>query len=111
MAERYSSAEGAFIMRHHATSIRALAVACGLLASAGVAQAASETWVSGTGTDAGNCPITAPCRTFAFAHTQTNNNGAINVLTSGNFGPLNNIIYIVGLIVVVLIILSFLGLR
>jgi hypothetical protein len=27
MAERYSSAEGAFIMRHHATSIRALAVA------------------------------------------------------------------------------------
>jgi hypothetical protein len=88
MAERFSSAEGAFIMRHHATSIRALAVACGLLASAGVAQAASETWVSGTGTDAGNCPITAPCRTFAFAHTQTNNNGAINVLTSGNFGPL-----------------------
>jgi hypothetical protein len=50
MAERYS-AEGTFIMRQHAISIRVLAVAWGLLASAGVAQAASETWVSGTGPD------------------------------------------------------------
>jgi hypothetical protein len=31
---------------------------------------------------------TAPCRTFQFAHDQTNNNGSINVLTPGNFGPL-----------------------
>ena len=75
-------------MRDHATSIRSLAVACGLLTSASVAQAANETWVSGTGTDAGNCPRTAPCRTFQFAHDQTSNHGAINVLTSGNFGPL-----------------------
>jgi hypothetical protein len=89
MAERFSSAEGAFNMLHHAISIRVLAAACGLLASASVAQAAPETWVSGTGTDAGNCPRTAPCRTFAFAHDQTNNNGAINVLTAGNFGPLS----------------------
>ena len=89
MAERFSSAEGAFIMLHHAISIRVLAAACGLLASASVAQAAPETRVSGTGTDAGNCPRTAPCRTFAFAHDQTNNNGAINILTAGNFGPLS----------------------
>ena len=60
----------------------------GLLCSATAARAANETWVSGTGTDAGNCPRTAPCRTFQFAHDQTNNNGAINVLSSGNFGPL-----------------------
>ena len=59
-----------------------------LLLGAGSAQAAIATWVSGTGSDAGNCQITAPCRTFAFAHDQTNNNGAINVLSSGNFGPL-----------------------
>ena len=59
-----------------------------LLLGAGSAQAAIATWVSGTGTDAGNCQITAPCRTFAFAHDQTNNNGTINVLSSGNFGPL-----------------------
>ncbi len=59
-----------------------------LLLGTGSAQAAIATWVSGTGSDAGNCQITAPCRTFAFAHDQTNNNGAINVLSSGNFGPL-----------------------
>jgi len=59
-----------------------------LLLGVGSAQAANETWVSRTGTDTGTCPITAPCKTFAFAHDQTNNNGAINVLSSGNFGPL-----------------------
>jgi hypothetical protein len=50
MAERYS-AEGTFIMRQHAISIRVLAVAWGLLASASVVRAANETWVSGTGPD------------------------------------------------------------
>jgi len=75
-------------MRHHALSVGVLAVGCGLVASTAVAQAAAETWVSGTGSDAGTCPRTAPCRTFQFAHDQTNNNGALNVLTSGNFGPL-----------------------
>jgi hypothetical protein len=64
-----------------------LALACGLIATA-PAQAAVETWVSGNGTDSGNCQITAPCRTFQFAHGQTNNNGTINVLSSGIFGPL-----------------------
>jgi|tagenome__1003787_1003787.scaffolds.fasta_scaffold20917727_1 hypothetical protein len=62
-------------------------LAIGFLAGATAAQGGIETWVSGTGTDAGTCPIAAPCRTFAYAHTQTNNNGSINVLTSGNFGP------------------------
>src|SRR6476620_1479048 len=65
-----------------------IAVAFFLFAHAATAQAAIETWVSGTGTDTGTCPKTAPCRTFAYAHGQTSNNGAINVLTSGNFGPL-----------------------
>ncbi len=74
-------------MRHHSLPVGIFAIACALLANATPAHAAAETWVSGTGSDAGACPITAPCRTFAFAHTQTNNNGAINVLSSGNFGP------------------------
>ncbi len=74
-------------MRQHSSFIGIFIVSCGLLINAGNAQAAPETWVSGTGIDAGNCPRTAPCRTFAFAHDQTNNNGAINVLTAGNFGP------------------------
>jgi hypothetical protein len=72
----------------HSSLIGGFAAACGLLASAGVALAAPETWVSGTGSNTGDCPITAPCRTFRFAHDRTNNNGAINVLSSGNFGPL-----------------------
>ena len=58
----------------------------GLLAAT-AAQAGIETWVSGNGSDSGTCPITAPCRTFAYAHGQTTAQGAINVLTSGNFGP------------------------
>jgi len=75
-------------MRHHSWSI-GFATACGLMAG-GVtsALAAFETWVSPIGTDAGNCQINAPCRTFQFAHDRTNNNGAMNVLASGNFGPL-----------------------
>jgi hypothetical protein len=62
-------------------------LAISLLAGVTTAQAGVETWVSGNGNDAGTCPITAPCRTFAFAHGQTTANGAINVLSSGNFGP------------------------
>ena len=72
------------MQRHSLSGIVAI---CGLLAGVTTAQAAIETWVSGSGSDAGICPITAPCRTFAYAHSQTTAHGAINVLTSGNFGP------------------------
>jgi hypothetical protein len=85
--ESFASKKGGFIMRRyslHSSLIGGFAAACGLLASAGVALAAPETWVSGTGSNTGDCPITAPCRTFQFAHDRTNNNGAINVLSSGN---------------------------
>ncbi len=54
------------------------------------AQATSlATFVSGTGTDTGACPITAPCKTFQFAHDQTTAGGAIIVLTGGSFGAVN----------------------
>src|ERR687897_2218746 len=66
---------------------RIFTLACGLLASVSIAQAAPETWVSATGKNMGSCPITAPCRTFAYAHNLTDANGTINVLSSGNFGP------------------------
>jgi hypothetical protein len=76
-------------MRHLALPTGIVAIACGLLAYAGPALAlTAETWVSRTGSDAGGCPITAPCRTFTFAHGQTSAGGTINVLSSGNFGPL-----------------------
>jgi hypothetical protein len=75
-------------MRRLSLPIGIFAIACGLLANAAPAWAAPATWVSGTGTNAGNCPITAPCKTFQFAHGRTNAGGTINVLSAGSFGPL-----------------------
>jgi hypothetical protein len=46
----------------------------------------SQTWVSNSGTDAGTCPITAPCRTFAYAVTQTPAWGQLSVLNAGDYG-------------------------
>jgi len=66
-----------------------IVVACWLVAGSDPAPAAEvRTWVSGTGTDAGDCPVTAPCRTLAYAHSRTRRNGVINILTAGDFGPL-----------------------
>ena len=73
-------------MRHRSLPIGIVAIACGLLANATPSRAAAETWVSGTGVNSGSCPITAPCRSFDFAHGQTNPGGTINVLSAGNFG-------------------------
>jgi hypothetical protein len=47
----------------------------------------SQTWVSNTGTDAGACAITAPCKTFAYAVTQTPTWGQLSVLNAGDYGP------------------------
>ena len=71
------------------TSLQAIAaalLACGLFAAP--AQAGpNRTWVSGTGTDSGTCAITAPCKTFAFALTQTAAGGEIDVLDPADYGP------------------------
>jgi hypothetical protein len=77
-------------MRQHSLPIGIFALACGLLVQAAPAWAAAlQTWVSGTGSDSGTtCPITAPCRTFQYAHDQTSSGGTIYVLSSGIFGPL-----------------------
>ena len=74
-------------MRHRSWSIGIIAIACGLLANA--TPVAAQTWVSPTGTNTGTCAIGAPCRTFQFAHDQTNAGGVINVLSAGSFGPLS----------------------
>ena len=74
-------------MLHHLRFLGILVV-CFVLSQVSIAQARPDTWVSGSGADTGTCVITAPCRTFAYAHSQTNNNGSINVLSSGHFGPL-----------------------
>jgi hypothetical protein len=73
------------------TSLQAIAgalLACGL--SAAPAQAGpNRTWVSGHGTDSGGCALVAPCRTFAFALTQTAAGGEIDVLDPADYGPLD----------------------
>ncbi len=74
-------------MRRFSLPLGVIATACALLTGSPTAYAAAQTWVSGTGTDTGNCQIAAPCKTFAFAQSKTGNRGSINVLSSGNFGP------------------------
>jgi hypothetical protein len=60
-------------------------VAFGL--SAALAEAGpNRTFVSRTGTDSGACTRAAPCRTFAFALTQTAAGGEIDVLDPAGYG-------------------------
>jgi hypothetical protein len=69
------------ILSSLATGVFALAVA-----SSPALATAARTFVLGTGTDTGACTLTAPCRTFAYALTQTSSNGEIIVLGSGGYG-------------------------
>jgi hypothetical protein len=61
-------------------------VALGLAAAP--AQARTATWVSGKGADSGGCSFSAPCRSFAYAITQTDPGGEIDVLDSAGYGIL-----------------------
>jgi hypothetical protein len=47
---------------------------------------AIRTFVSGHGTDTGTCALTAPCRTIAYALTQTASGGDIAVLDAAGYG-------------------------
>ncbi|MGH6835090.1 MAG: right-handed parallel beta-helix repeat-containing protein [Methylocella sp.] len=60
-------------------------LACGL-STAPAAALANRTFVSGKGTDGGACGFAAPCRSFAFALTQTNAGGEIDVLDPAGYG-------------------------
>jgi hypothetical protein len=53
---------------------------------AGSTRAAQRTFVASNGSDANACSITAPCRGFARALTQTNAGGEIVVLDSAGYG-------------------------
>ena len=52
------------------------------------AEAASRTWVSGTGNDANSCTRSQPCQTFAAAYALTDAFGEINCLDPGSFSEL-----------------------
>jgi hypothetical protein len=52
---------------------------------------AGRTFVKSTGNDANtasNCPVTAPCQTFAVAYSVTNVGGEIVVIDGAGYGPL-----------------------
>ncbi|MGA7385340.1 MAG: right-handed parallel beta-helix repeat-containing protein [Methylocella sp.] len=72
------------------TSLPAIAgalLACGLSAAPAQAIVGSRTAVSPNGTDSGNCAIATPCKTFAFAITQTAAGGEIDMLDPAGYGP------------------------
>jgi hypothetical protein len=68
------------------------AVALTLLATAPITSAQAQntrSFVSAqSGSDSNPCTRSAPCRTFAFAITQTNAGGEINTLDPGGYGTL-----------------------
>src|SRR5689334_21128692 len=55
-------------------------------ASAPTKALGARTFVSGSGSDASSCTLTTPCRTFAYALTQTAASGEIIVLDSAGYG-------------------------
>lgn len=72
-------------------SLRAAAGAIALAAcfASAPAFAAFQSFVSTKGANVGTCAtVTAPCRTFAYAHNQTNPGGEIIALDAGDYGPL-----------------------
>ncbi|MGH6837272.1 MAG: hypothetical protein ACREDT_00420 [Methylocella sp.] len=76
---------------HYMIKITSLATIAAALLACGLAAAPAEaglnrTFVSGTGTDSGTCTRAAPCRTFAFALTQTAAGGEIDVLDPAGYG-------------------------
>jgi hypothetical protein len=83
LRQRYSAMRGGLSMN----KITSLATIAGALLACGLSTAlANRTWVSGHGTDSGACTLALPCRTFAFALTQTAAPGEIDVLDPGAFG-------------------------
>ena len=67
-------------------SLLAAGVIALLVASSPALALSSRTFVSGVGSDTGSCPLATPCRTFAYALTQTAPSGEIIVLSSAGYG-------------------------
>ena len=74
-------------MRFVLASLFSAILASALLGHTAPAFAADDTWVSATGTDAGACAITAPCRSLRYALAQTTAGGTITILTPGRYAP------------------------
>lgn len=66
--------------------VTAIASVVFFLISGGAFAQAGRTFVSGQGADTGTCAVAAPCRSFAYAITQTASGGEIVVLSSAGYG-------------------------
>jgi len=62
------------------------ALAVALLVATRAEAGNTRSFVSGQGSDTNSCTLSAPCRTFAQAITQTNPGGEITVLNSAGYG-------------------------
>ena len=75
-------------MRHIAFITAATLALAAVLASAPAQAANIRSFVSAqSGLDTNPCTRTSPCRTFAYAITQTSAGGEINTLDPGGYGP------------------------
>jgi hypothetical protein len=86
LRQRYSALLGG----HSMIKITSLPTIAGALLAFGLSAAPAQagpnrTWVSGHGTDSGPCTRAAPCRTFAFALSQTAAGGEIDVLDPAGY--------------------------
>jgi len=73
----------------HTTIGVAFGLALAVALPAGFANAQNtRSFVSPTGSDSNPCTLAAPCRTFAYAVTQTNASGEIAVLGTAGYGAL-----------------------
>jgi hypothetical protein len=89
LRQRYSALLGV----HFMTKLTSLQAITGALVAFGLSAApahalATRTWVSGHGADSGACGLAAPCRTFAFALSQTATGGEIDVLDPAGYGAM-----------------------
>jgi hypothetical protein len=67
-------------------ALRSVVALVAMLASSGAYALSNRTFVSGNGSDTNPCSLTAPCRSFAQAITQTNAGGEIAVLDTAGYG-------------------------
>src|SRR5215472_8662181 len=68
------------------TALLSAVVLVATLTSSGAYAQANRTFVSGLGSDSNPCTLSAPCRSFAQALTQTNAGGEITVLDPAGYG-------------------------
>lgn len=75
-------------MQRSLVRLTACALFAAVFVAAGSASAQqSRTFVSGHGTDTGTCTVAAPCRSLAYALTQTGAGGEISVQDAAGYGP------------------------